>query len=308
MHILVAFNNLNLILLAIENKLNKYQDDTKEDEQPLPDFSTFKDIASAFICLTSSITRYLKKADFTTLRRACILQIKTPNGAQLPPQVVEKISAAKNLDDLLDLLAISPYWSWIDLRLLQALVVASGSIKAGTLLSNYKQVVYSKKLIDVLPNDPSEQVKQEYYSKVVSKLDKDPEGDIIVADLLKFRSQLEVVIMDITEGTCVLDHFKSGCIEIHWYIPTHCTEHAYHAASLKLHKFHEYSLQHLKIGNYPLMCNPLAVGLLRIVSEFPLPDSAGKIIIYVTALCLYNIHQSQISVIQLMLSIHYYNR
>ena len=38
------------------------------------------------------------------MRRSCIEQINTPNGAQLSPDTVEKINAAENLNALLDTL------------------------------------------------------------------------------------------------------------------------------------------------------------------------------------------------------------
>jgi len=239
------------------------------------DFSEFDSVSEAFVYLTSNVSKHLKCADFYVIRRACVEQINTPSGAQLSPDIVQ---AAKNLDTLLDTLAATPYWSWIDLRLIQALVIASGSNAAWSLLSGYKKFIYPIKLIDVLPNAPSKQIKQECFTKIVSKLDKDA-NDITVSDLLKFRSQFEDVIMDINKGTCVISHFKEGCIEIYWYIPTQYTDHAFQSASCTRHKFHELYLQYVQIGNHPPIYDPLAVESSQLKlkpSEPPLPDTAGK--------------------------------
>ena len=230
----------------------------KQEEMSQPDFSKFKSISSAFVSLTSTVTRYLENQNFFTIRRACITQIKSPNGAQLPPDVVQKVQSAENLDALLDILAATEYWSWIDLRLLEALVVASNSSTAQNIVDEYKATVYSKKLIDILPNAPSKKIRDAYFTKIVSKVGKNSD-EMTVADLIEFRSELESVIMDINNGTCVLEHISDGCIEIHWFIPTHYIHHAYKAAFLKRHIFHQFNLLYLQIGNYPVLLDPLAV-------------------------------------------------
>ena len=223
-----------------------------QEEASQPDFSKFTNVSSAFISLTSSVTKYLENEKFPIIRRACIAQIRSPNGAQLPPDVVQKIQNAKNLDDLLDILTATEYWSWIDLRLLEALVVASRSSTAQDIVDKYKETVYSKKLIDVLPDAPNKEIRDAYFTKVVSKVGKNSD-EITVEDLIKFRSKLESVIMDINNGSCVLEHIADGCIEIHWFIPTHCVYHAYEAACLNRHKFHEFHLLCLQIGNYSML-------------------------------------------------------
>ena len=250
----------------------------KEDVSTFKDFSKFeKNIAMAFVHLVASITEHLEKAKFTTMRRACIVQIKTPTGAKLSPTAVENINATKNLDELLDILALSPYWSWIDVRLLEALVTASGSATAEAILFNYKKVIFSKKVHDILPSAPSKEVSDEYYAKIVSKLDKDAD-DITVADLLKFQSKLEKVIMDIGEGTCVLEHIEDGCIKIHWFIPTHTAHHAFESASSRSHIFHEIQLIYLQIGTYPTIFDPLATEFSQSTSSEPQTRvTAGKI-------------------------------
>ena len=142
------------------------------------------------------------------IRRACIAQIKSPSGAQLPPDVVQEIKNAENLDDLLDILTVTEYWNWLDLRLLEALIVASGSSTALNILNKYKEIVYSKKLIDVLPIAPSQEIRDAYFTKVVSIIGKNP-NETTVADLINFRSKLESVIMDIKNGSCVLEHIPN---------------------------------------------------------------------------------------------------
>ena len=209
-------------------------------------------IRKAFIALQSRMSIILRKTNYFVLRRACLAQIHSPGGAELPDDLVCEIKAAKNFDNLLDVLVSCPYWSWIDLRIMEAMITASGSSQAQGLLNNYKAAVFSKRLVDVLPDVPSKQVKEEYYKKLAAKLMKDP-SEMTVADLLKFRSQLEGVILDINRGVCVLEHLNRGCVETHWYIPASLVDKAYQNARTNNYQFKHLSMLYLKIGHYPVI-------------------------------------------------------
>ena len=199
----------------------------------------------------------------------------------------QKITSTDNLNVLLDTLALSPYWSWIDLRLLEATVVASGSVVAKHLLTSYKNAVFSKKLIDVIPEIPSKEVKDEYYTKIFSKFDKEFE-EITIFDLLKRKSQLETVIMDLKKGTCALAHISEGCIEIHWFVPTNHIDHVRKAASLKRHKYDTLHLQYLQIGTMSKIYNPSILHSLHPdVAEPPLPVSAGRCCIVIFSITVF---------------------
>jgi len=239
-------------------------------------FNQFKSVTTAFVTLTSKVTRLLRKADFHIVRRSCIEQINTPNGAQLPPEDVNAIKASKDIDELFDVLAISAYWSWIDVRLIEAMVFASDNTDAVNLIESYKNAIFKRKLKEILPDAPTKDVKEAYYTKIVSKIDKDP-NDIIVADLLKFQSQLETVIMDIKRGICILEHLEKGCIEIYWYIPTFCVDVAYQTARVRCYKFNHLHLQYLKIGHYPVIHDPLASATDVVKSAPSPPVNVGKL-------------------------------
>ena len=258
----------------------------KREKVSQPDFSKFTSVSSAFVSLTSSVTKCLANEDIGIIRRACIVQIQSPNGAQLPPDVVEKIQSAQNLDALLDILTATKYWSWIDLRLLEALVVASGSSTAQDIVNKYKETVYTKKLIDILPDAPSKEIRDAYFSKIMSKVGKSSD-EITVADLIKFRSKLETVIMDIKNGSCVIEHIADGCIEIHWLIPAHYVHHAYEAACLNRHKFHEFHLLYLQIGNYPVLLDPSTSHSSQAAAIRPPPPVTADISPFVCMYVLY---------------------
>ena len=173
----------------------------------------------------------------------------------------------------------SPYWSWIGLRLLEAIVAASGSSDAKDILTSYRNTVYSKRLVKVLPSVPNKEVKDTYYSKIVSKIDKDIEK-ITVSDLLEFQSELETVIMDIKTGTCALACIKEGCIETEWIIPTHCIDHAYNSACLDRHKLHTLNVEYLQVGTCKIYDPSIFLSSKITTAEIPLPAKAGKMHTY----------------------------
>ena len=209
--------------------------------------------------MTAEVSTLLEKANFRVLRRALVQQKNAYKGVQFPDSLHQKIKEAQDLDALLDLLADSKYWSWVDLRVLEALIVSSGIHEAKALFSQYKKAIFTKKLSDVLVFMPEQRKrKDDYTTKVASKIDKEP-NEITVADLSEHLKVLEAVIMDINEGSCVLEHLKKGCLEIHWLIPTHCRFHAYKSALSNRHKFHDIHLQYLHIEHYPPIYNPFTI-------------------------------------------------
>ena len=222
------------------------------------EFKKFGNVGEAFTALQANMTKLVRKADHLIIRRACILQTKTPGGAHLPGELKTQLSTTQNVDMILDVLALSDYWSWIDVRLLETIVTASESVRAKESLENYKSVIFSKKLVDVLPHFPGKELKKKQYTRVVSKLNKDPK-ELTVADLLKLQAKLEVEIMDIANGASLLEQLAKGCIEVHWYIPTELVDKAFQSAALKCHKFHDMHLQYLLIGSYQVICDPLSM-------------------------------------------------
>ena len=145
------------------------------------------------------------------------------------------------------------------MRLLDALITSSGIREAKVLVSKYKEIIFSKKLGEVLVFMPEERKhKDAYTSKVGSKIEKNA-NEITVGDLSRFVTTLETIIMDINNGSCVLEHLGTGCLEIHWLIPTHCRFHAYKSALNNRHKFCDIHLQYLHIEPYPPIYDPFTI-------------------------------------------------
>ena len=156
------------------------------------------------------------------------------------------------------------------------MVAASGIPLAVNLLDNYKAAVFSKKLIDLLPNVFDKEIDKELYTKVVTKIQKDPK-EMTVSDLLELQPKLEIDIMNIKKGICILEHLEKGCVEVHWYIPTSCVDGAYQSAIVKCYQFNDLHLQYLKIGDYPVIYDPLASPDVVVLSAPSPPVNVGKL-------------------------------
>ena len=186
-------------------------------------FSKSLNIESAFTRMTSEIESILEVHKFSKLRRACIQRINSL-GSNLPQHLVPKIQHTKELDDMLDVLAQSPYWNWFDTRLLQALVSASRSPDAEEWLKSFQATFYTKKVTEVIPYISIKPFKESI--DIVEKFDKSPK-DLTISELLKHKYKLEYEVLDIDEGELVLSCIKTGCVELTWQIPQELIYRAY---------------------------------------------------------------------------------
>lgn len=223
-------------------------------------FSKFGNVGDAFANLTSTMRLCLSTAHFVDLRRACVELMKY----KLPQFSLEKIKSSRSLDDLFDVLADTAYWSWIDVRLLGRMAAASRIEESENILKNYKQSVFSKKLVEVMPKIRPKQFKK-YFAALTAKVERDA-SEMTVNDLLEWQDILEKVIMDIGQGSCVINHIKpKSCIEVHLYIPIRCVDDAYQSGFMNSHKFNEIQLLWLEIAHYPVIHDPITS------PEVPLP-------------------------------------
>ena len=186
-------------------------------------FSKSLNIESAFTRMTSQIESILELQRFPKLRRACIQRISSL-GSNLPHSLIPKTQHTTTLDDMLDVLAPSPYWNWFDTRLLQALVSASGSPEAEEWLESFKATFYTKKVTEVIPYVSIKPFKESL--DIVEKFDKDPK-DLTISELLEHKYKLEYEVLDIDEGELVLSCIKTGCVELTWQIPQDLIYRAY---------------------------------------------------------------------------------
>ena len=184
---------------------------------------TPNEIHKAYHKLTGEITDILATKNFKKLRRACLNEISLPTST-LPKSLQQDIRPTNTLDDMLDVLALSPYWNWFDTRLLQALVSVSGSPEAEMMVEQFKQIHYVHKVSEVLPCVIVRPIKDTI--RFIEKFNKDPE-EITLLDLLNHKQILEYDMMDIGENKIILSCIRTGCVELVWQVPSDLVHQAY---------------------------------------------------------------------------------
>ena len=180
------------------------------------------EIHRAYQKLTGEIADILATKNFKKLRRACFQEICSPTST-LPESLLQDIKPTNNLDDMLDTLALSPYWNWVDTRLLQALVSASRSAEAALKLEKFKKNHYVHKVSEVLPSV----IVRPTTDKIIftEKFNKDPK-ELTLLDLMKHKQKLEYV-MDIGKNKIILSGIRTGCVELTWQVPSDLAHQAY---------------------------------------------------------------------------------
>ena len=185
-------------------------------------FTNCEDVDECFSHFTAAMFEILSKAKFTSLRRACLENSNRLGGVTLSKDLKSSIALAHNLDCLFDVLCDSPYWNWMNIKMLTKMAHASHLDAATDLVKQYREEVYSRKLIDVLPQLPNLKISDSDYTKVKEKWKKDL-NDITIKDLTKHWAEIEK-IFDVEEPTVLLDKVINGSITIYWLIPTELVE------------------------------------------------------------------------------------
>ena len=79
----------------------------------------------AFSKLSASITTTIEIIDFSRLKRSAIERAKSPEMIQKSSEIVPAIKAATSFQDLCTVLADTPYWNFLDIRMMEAMAAAS---------------------------------------------------------------------------------------------------------------------------------------------------------------------------------------
>ena len=209
--------------------------------------------------------------DFKKLRRACYQEISAPTST-LPKDLVHKLEPTKSLDDMLDVLALSPYWNWFDTRLLQALVSASGSPEAEAMLEEFKQIHHAHKVSEILPCVIVRPIKDSVV--FIEKFNKDP-NELTLLDLLKHKHILEYEVMDIGESKIVLSCIRTGCVEMIWQIPLDLVYQAYTSVKKNVDKFSSLAIESLvckeadELAGLPILWRGQEVGEVGPIEPLP---------------------------------------
>ena len=138
----------------------------------------------------------------------------------MPEALVAEIKTTEHLDDLFDVLSTSPYWNWMNIRMLVKMANVSDQPAAVKLIQRYRKEVYSRKVIEILQQIPNLKIPDKYYKE---KWDKSLD-EITVQDLVSHWSDVERKF-DVQEPTVLLDRVVEGCLMIYWLVPVQVVNH-----------------------------------------------------------------------------------
>ena len=192
-------------------------------------FSPEEEIDSAFSKLSASVTTSIKDVNFCTLQRAAIEKANSPRMLQISNKTIPIINGAKSFQALCTVLAKSPYWNFLDNRMMEAMAAASLIPAAQQSVENFKRTFFGMTLAEAAPYFPIMPLKSAH-TKMTEQLDKDP-SKMTIFELHKHRFYLETELLQTGPDTITICRIVIGSVTITWQIHA---DHVYKAhCSLK---------------------------------------------------------------------------
>jgi len=179
-------------------------------------FTKEEDMESAFSRLSISVVRAIRTSNFIDLQLAAMDKAKSlrfPKSHELLPQIDEVTTFEK----LCVMLRKSTYWSFLDTRIMEALVTASMIPTVQQSVENYKKTYFAMSLEKVAPYFPIDIQVKPGYTAVEEVLSSDPKK-MTVHQLHKHRFYLETELFQTGSGTCSICKIVIGSVKITWQI------------------------------------------------------------------------------------------
>ena len=209
-----------------------------------PSFKEFDSVKSSFISLSYKLRKLLQMEDYNILKDTCVSIV---TDAQLSKQVGSKVQSSGNTNELLSALTLSPYWNWMDIRLME--MVAATSDEAMKLLRSYKDYLYPQNLVDLLLFIPNVGKDEESNYKMMSVKMQAKINNVTVKKFFSYRQFLES-ILNLKAGALVLKGIEKEPFNIEWLIPSNQCSHAYKSAKEGIVKFQEISIVSIHIESF----------------------------------------------------------
>ena len=183
----------------------------------------------AFSKLSASVTTTIETVNFSRLKRSAIERAKSPEMIQKSSEIVAAIKAANSFQDLCTLLSDTPYWNFLDIRMMEAMAAASLIPAAQQSVENFKTTFFGMTLAEAAPYFPIIPLKSAH-TKMTEQLDKDP-SKMTIFELHKHRFYLETKLLGTGPDTITICRIVIGSVTIAWQIHV---DHVYKAyCSLK---------------------------------------------------------------------------
>ena len=148
------------------------------------------------------------------MRRKCLENVNVIGTISLSKEIRNEIRNAKDFDDLFDVLCDTPYWNWMNIRMLEKM--AGDCSEAKQLIEKYKITIFSRKVNDIVSEIPNLKIPTGDYTRVKEKWNKDF-NDLVIKDIVNRWNEIEKKFN--VEETMLLESITEGCVEICWLLP-----------------------------------------------------------------------------------------
>ena len=188
-------------------------------------FSSDEDVDKAFSKLTSFVTKAIEDVNFNVLQRAAIERAKSPKMLPKSGETVPIIKAANSFQNLCTLLADTPYWHFLDIRMLEAMATASMIPTAQETIENFKKAFYGLTLSKAVPYFPVHKQPKPSHITIEEILEVDP-SKMTIGELHEHRFYLETEYFRTGKDTLTFYKIIIGSVMIFWQIHV---DHVYRA-------------------------------------------------------------------------------
>jgi len=234
-------------------------------DQTIEKYAVDNNPLGAFTCLFSYLSGLFKQEDFNKIKTSCLLR-----GAGFSPDFREKMKAATNTEEVLDVLDdYYAYCNWLNVRYIKIIVKNARISKAEQLIDSFEEHFYSKKVSEVKEYINCKSFDPEHVHVIKLKINT-YDDKLTVKELIKYCHELEN--MGLPEGSVTpTDSGQPGCLLLACNIPLHCCLLAYEKIRLNCFRLRSLHIQYINFVSYPKIFSfPIDVtedSVLKITSE-----------------------------------------
>ena len=184
------------------------------------------------------------EVQFATFKRTC-----ENTSVLLSQEFQEKIKAAQELDDILYVLRKPMYCNWLNVRLLKRIALNGCIKKALKFIEIYENHVHSRPVSNVTEYFTKRYFDEKTLSVVEVEFNKSHKN-LTVYDVITSNEKVKEVL-DIFKDPTLPKSVDPGCLKFTFFIPLHCTLHAYKMAKRNFLRLRQYHIQYLEIESFP---------------------------------------------------------
>ena len=181
-------------------------------------------------------------SNFSELQEICWRDVRLSN------ELKSKLKDATNLHETFDLLANSPFCTWLELRILKRMARVADIPHATDIINTFEECVHKRKCTEVKEYFKEKYINPDHLTLVTAKLNENAEH-LVVADIIRYCHELESVLK-LPANSSAPGNTQIGCLEIHFYIPTYSCLHAFEITKRNFLKLRPMHIQYLQIGTY----------------------------------------------------------